>query len=159
MALEPGTKAPDFTGKTEGGSQLKLSDYKGRWVVLYFYPKDNTPGCTKEACSFRDNLSSLTDLGAEVIGISPDTVESHDKFKAKFDLNFHLVADPDKEILNAYDVIGEKNMFGKKKQGVIRSTYIIDPDGKIAYTYKSVKVAGHTEQVMNRLQKLQETPA
>ena len=156
MALEPGTKAPEFTGQTEGGKQLSLSDYKGKWVVLYFYPKDNTPGCTKEACSFRDNLSSLTDLGAEVIGVSPDTVESHDKFREKFDLNFHLVADPDKEILNAYDVIGEKNMFGKKKQGVIRSTYIIDPEGNISYTYKSVKVDGHTEQVMNRLQKLQE---
>ncbi len=156
MALEIGTKAPEFSAEIDGGEKINISDYKGKWVVLYFYPKDNTPGCTKEACSFNDNLDALTELGAEVIGISPDSVKSHDKFKEKFNLNFHLVSDPEKEICKSYDILGEKSMFGKKYFGVIRSTYIIDPDGNIAKVYKKVKVAGHTEKVMEDLKKLQE---
>lgn len=156
MALEIGTNAPDFTADIENGKQLSLSDHRGKWVILYFYPKDNTPGCTKEACSFRDNMSEITKLGAEVIGVSPDTIKSHEKFIAKFDLNFHLVADPEKEICKAYDILGEKKMFGKVSFGVIRSTYIIDPEGIVRYVYKRVKVAGHTEQVMKRLEKLLE---
>lgn len=155
MALEIGTQAPAINADTEGGGKLNLEDYKGKWVILYFYPKDNTPGCTKEACSFNDNLSALTEMGAEVIGVSPDSAKSHDKFVEKFNLKFHLVADPEKEICKAYDIMGEKKLFGKVYFGVKRSTYIIDPDGVIQYVYKSVKVAGHTEQVMKRLTKLQ----
>ncbi len=154
MALKVGDKAPDFTAEIEGGEKLSLSDYSGKWLVLYFYPKDNTPGCTKEACSFRDNMDEITKLGAEVIGVSPDSVKSHDKFREKLNLNFHLVADPDKEICNKYDVIKEKNMFGKKVKGVVRSTYIIDPDGVIQGVFPKVKVAGHTEKVTEKLKEL-----
>ena len=155
MALEPGKKAPAIKAKIEGDKQITLKEFLGKWVILYFYPKDNTSGCTKEACSFRDNLASLTKLGAEVIGVSPDTVKSHEKFIEKFDLNFHLISDPDKKICEKYDILGEKNMFGKKVFGVKRGTFIIDPKGVIRYAYKSVKVAGHTEQVMSRLEILQ----
>ncbi len=156
MALEAGKKAPDFTAEIEGGDKISLSDYSGDWLILYFYPKDNTPGCTREAESFRDSLEDLKNAGAQVLGVSPDTVKSHDKFHDKYDLNFHLAADPDKEICKLYDVIGEKKMFGKTSMGVIRSTYIIDPEGVIRYVYKSVKVKEHTDQVMKRLEKLKE---
>ena len=155
MSVEIGKKAPMFTAEIEEGKKLALKDLIGKWIVLYFYPKDNTPGCTKEACSFRDNLSELTKLGAEVVGVSPDTIKSHEKFKTKFNLNFNLVSDPDKKICEKYGVIGEKNMFGKKIKGVIRSTFIIDPKGKIRHIYKRVKVAGHTEAVMEKLKELQ----
>lgn len=155
MSTEIGKKAPLFTAEIDGGNKFALKDLLGKWVVLYFYPRDNTPGCTKEACSFRDNLSDLTKLGVEVIGVSPDTVKSHDRFKTKFDLNFNLVSDPDKKICEKYGVIGEKNMFGKKVKGVIRSTFIIDPKGKIRYIYKKVKVAGHTEDVMEKIKEVQ----
>ncbi len=155
MSADIGKKAPLFTAEIDSGNKLALKDLIGKWIVLYFYPRDNTSGCTKEACSFRDNLSNLTELGATVIGISPDTVKSHDKFKTKFDLNFNLVSDPDKIICEKYGVIGEKNMFGKKVKGVIRSTFIIDSKGIIRHIYKKVKVAGHTEAVMDKLKELQ----
>ena len=155
MSIEIGEKAPMFTAEIDNSNILALKDLIGKWIILYFYPKDNTPGCTKEACSFRDNMSDLTKLGAEVIGISPDTVKSHEKFKTKFDLNFNLVSDPERKICEKYGVIGEKNMFGKKVKGVIRSTFIIDPKGKIRHIYKKVKVSGHTEAVMEKLKELQ----
>lgn len=155
MALEVGTKAPDFTANVDGGKEINLSDYKGKWVVLYFYPKDNTSGCTKEACAFRDNMEDITGAGATVLGVSPDSVNSHDKFKAKHELNFHLIADPEKEICNMYDIFGEKKMYGKTYMGVIRSTYIIDPEGEIKYVFSNVKVPGHVEKVIDTLKELQ----
>jgi thioredoxin-dependent peroxiredoxin len=154
MAVEAGKKAPIFTSETDGGGKISLKDYLGKWVVLYFYPKDDTPGCTVEACSFRDSMDSLTKLGAEVIGISPDNVKSHDKFKEKFNLNFHLVADADKKICEQYGILGEKSMFGKKYFGVIRSTFLINPEGIIEYVYPKVKVEGHTAEVLEKLKEL-----
>ncbi|MFP4528054.1 MAG: thioredoxin-dependent thiol peroxidase [Candidatus Kapaibacterium sp.] len=155
MALPVGTKAPDFTAPIEGGANLSLSAYLGKWVVLYFYPKDNTPGCTKEAKCFRDSMADITALGAEVIGVSPDKPATHDKFREKHDLNFHLVADTDKEICREYDVLGEKKMFGKVFHGVVRSTYIIDDEGIIRHVFPKVKVAGHVEEVIEKLKELQ----
>ncbi len=155
MALQVGTIAPNFEGQTDSDTIIKLSDFKGKWVVLYFYPKDNTSGCTREACDFRDNYEKISQVGAEVIGVSPDSVKSHKNFKSKHNLNFHLVADPEKEICKAYDVLGEKSMYGKKYLGVIRSTYIIDPNGVIRYVNPKVTVNGHVDEIINELQKLQ----
>jgi len=155
MALEIGKKAPDFTAQISEDKFISLSDYKDKWVVLYFYPKDNTPGCTKEACSFRDTLSELTSLGAVVLGVSPDSISSHETFKSQQKLNFDLIADPDKTVCNLYDIIGEKNMYGKKIIGVIRTTYIINPDGDIAHVWTNVKVDRHVEKVTEKLKELQ----
>lgn len=155
MALQVGTIAPNFEGQTDSDTIIRLSDFKGKWVVLYFYPKDNTSGCTREACDFRDNYEKISQVGAEVIGVSPDSVKSHKNFKSKHNLNFHLVADPEKEICKAYDVLGEKSMYGKKYLGVIRSTYIIDPNGVIRYVNPKVTVNGHVDEIINELQKLQ----
>jgi len=155
MALSVGTQAPDFVGITDSEEQIKLSDFRGKWVVLYFYPKDNTSGCTREACDFRDNYERITKFNAEVIGVSPDSVKSHKNFKSKHNLNFHLVADPEKEICKLYDVLGEKTMYGKKVIGLIRSTYIIDPNGVIKYVNPKVKVDGHVDEIIAELKKLQ----
>jgi peroxiredoxin Q/BCP len=154
MPLIEGTKAPVFKAETDGGNSLSLTDLKGKWVILYFYPKDNTSGCTKEACSFRDNMERLSNMGAEVIGVSPDSFKSHDGFKLKYNLNFHLLSDTDKKICNDYDIIGEKSMYGKKYFGVMRTTYIIDPKGKIAHTFQKVKVDGHVDEVISKLNEL-----
>jgi thioredoxin-dependent peroxiredoxin len=151
MALEAGTKAPGFNAETDDGKKISLDEFIGKWVVLYFYPKDDTPGCTKEACGFRDNFARITSVGAAVLGVSPDNTDSHAKFKSKFDLNFPLISDPDKAICNAYDVFGEKTMYGKKIFGLIRSTFIIDPQGIIRHIYKNVKVEGHVDQVIAKL--------
>lgn len=151
MALEKGVKAPDFTTQTDGGLSVSLNDSAGKWVVLYFYPKDDTSGCTKEACEFRDNMERITSIGAVVLGVSPDKVNSHDKFKAKYDLNFALLADPDKAICNNYDIMGEKSLYGKKYMGVIRTTFVISPIGKIAYVFNKVSVDGHVEEVIAKL--------
>jgi peroxiredoxin Q/BCP len=155
MALSVGTHAPDFVGVTDSEEQIKLSDFRGKWVVLYFYPKDNTSGCTREACDFRDNYERITKFNAEVIGVSPDSVKSHKNFKSKHNLNFHLLADPDKEICKLYDVLGEKTMYGKKVIGLIRSTYIIDPNGVIKYVNPKVTVDGHVDEIIDELKKLQ----
>lgn len=155
MALEVGVKAPDFTAEISGGKEIKFSDSFGKWIVLYFYPKDNTSGCTKEACGFRDNMERITSQNAVVLGVSPDSVKSHDNFKEKQELNFDLIADPEKEICNLYDVIGEKKMYGKTYMGVVRSTYIINPAGEIAYVYSNVKVPGHVDSVIDKLKELQ----
>lgn len=154
MALNVGDKAPDFTGAIDENLNLSSKDLNGKWFVLYFYPKDNTSGCTKEACSFRDNMEEITKLGVEVIGVSPDSIKSHNNFKTKYNLNFHLIADPDKTICNAYDIMGEKSMYGKKYLGVIRTTYIIDDKGKIRRVFSNVKVDGHVDEVINAIKEL-----
>ena len=150
--LEPGTKAPAFTLVSDSGEKVKLSQFKGKTVVLYFYPKDDTPGCTKEACAFRDAQSEMVKLGAVVLGVSPDTVESHAKFRDKYTLNFPLLSDPDHAVAELYGAWREKNMYGKKSMGVQRSTYIIDGQGKIAKVWKKVSVDGHDADVLAALQ-------
>jgi peroxiredoxin Q/BCP len=152
--LEVGAKAPAFTLVTDQGTKAKLSDFKGSPVVLYFYPKDDTPGCTKEACAFRDASKELKKLGAVVLGVSPDSSESHAKFRDKYSLNFTLLADPDHALAEAYGAWREKNMYGKKSMGVQRSTYLIDASGKIAKVWKKVSVDGHDAQVLEALREL-----
>lgn len=153
--LQIGAKAPNFSAATDGGGNINLTDFSGKWVVLYFYPKDNTSGCTKEACSFRDGMDSLTKLGAVVLGVSPDSPASHDKFIAKFELNFKLVSDVDKKICELYEALGEKSMYGKKYIGVLRSTFIISPDGTIKYANYKVKAEAHAEEIIKELTALQ----
>ena len=152
--IEEGKKAPAFTLHADDGSKVKLSELKGNPVVLYFYPRDDTPGCTKEACAFRDRQDEIKALGAQVFGISPDTVESHVKFRDKFSLNFPLLADPDHAMADQYGAWREKNMYGKKSMGIQRSTYLIDADGKVAKLWKRVKVDGHDQQVIDALKEL-----
>ncbi|MAT70457.1 MAG: thioredoxin-dependent thiol peroxidase [Planctomycetaceae bacterium] len=152
--IEPGKKAPAFTLPADDGSKVKLSDLAGSPVVLYFYPKDDTPGCTREACAFRDRKKDLQKLGAVVLGVSPDTVEKHEKFRDKYDLNFPLLADADHKIAEKYGAWREKNMYGKKSMGIQRSTYLIGADGKVVKVWKAVKVDGHDEQVLAALKEL-----
>jgi peroxiredoxin Q/BCP len=146
-------KAPEFTLTDESGASHSIADYKGKWVVLYFYPKDDTPGCTVEACSLRDARNDIAELGAEVIGISADETSAHEKFKAKYTLNFTLLSDPDKKAINAYGAWGKK-MFGK--EGILRRTFIINPEGTIVKVYGRVTPLGHGEQVVEELRRLQE---
>jgi len=147
--------APDFSlPESVTGEQRDLSDYKGKWLVLYFYPKDDTPGCTTEACSIRDARDNLTDLGAEVVGISKDEPADHEKFKTKYNLNFELLSDTDGEVINSYGAWGKK-MFGK--EGILRKTFIIDPTGMVRKVYGRVTPLGHGEQVVDELKKLQST--
>ena len=145
-------QAPQFTLTDSNGKSRSLADFKGKWVVVYFYPKDDTPGCTAEACSFRDARDDIAVLGAEVIGISSDDAESHEKFMAKYKLHFLLLSDPDMEVIRAYGAWGKK-MFGR--EGILRKTFIITPDGKIAKVYGRVTPLGHGEQVVEELKKLQ----
>ena len=143
--------APDFTLMGSDGKEHKLSDYRGKKVILYFYPKDNTPGCTTEACDFRDNYTTIQDKNAVVIGISKDNLKSHDRFISKFGLPFILLADEDKAICSLYDVIKEKNMYGKKVLGIERSTFIINEEGILIHEFRKVKVKGHIEEVIATL--------
>lgn len=152
--IEEGSKAPAFTLTADDGTKVRLSDQKGSPVVLYFYPKDDTPGCTKQACAFRDQSAELKKLGAKVYGVSPDTVESHVKFRDKYELNFPLLADPDHKIAEKYGAWREKNMYGKKSMGIQRSTFVIDAAGKVAKLWKRVKVDGHDDQVLGVLKEL-----
>ncbi|MCB0701735.1 MAG: thioredoxin-dependent thiol peroxidase [Candidatus Kapaibacterium sp.] len=154
MAIEIGKKAPAFKAMASGDKEISLKDYEGKWLVLYFYPKDNTSGCTKQACGFSESIKQFEKLDAEILGVSPDSVKSHDNFKEKHNLQFDLLSDPEKEIAAKYDAYGEKSMYGRKYMGIIRSTYIIDPKGKIAAEYKKVKVSGHVEKVMKDLEEL-----
>jgi thioredoxin-dependent peroxiredoxin len=149
--LDIGSKAPDFTAETDSGETISLKDFRGKKVVLYFYPKDDTTGCTKEACDFRDNFAHLKRAGAIVFGVSPDPVKKHVKFKEKYDLPFTLVSDPDKTICGLYDVWKEKSMYGRKYMGVERSTFVIDENGKITAIWRKVKVPGHVEEVLEAL--------
>ncbi len=152
--LETGMTAPDFTLPDEDGRETTLSSLRGQTVVLYFYPKDNTPGCTKEACSLRDNIEELGKLSAVVIGISPDKAQSHKSFIEKFSLPFHLLSDPEHSVMELYGAYGEKVLYGKKSIGVIRSTFIIDKDGVIRKIYRKVNTATHGEDVRKALEEL-----
>jgi peroxiredoxin Q/BCP len=145
--LKEGSKAPRFEGIDQNGKAVKLSDFAGKKVVLYFYPKDDTPGCTAEACNLRDNYTELLNQGFVVIGVSPDTEKSHKNFAGKFSLPFPLIADSSKKIVNDYGVWGEKTNFGKTYMGVIRTTFIIDEKGIIEKIIGKVDTAGHTEQI------------
>ncbi len=147
----PGDKAPNFSGTNQHGGKTSLADFKGRPVVLYFYPKDNTPGCTKQACNLRDNWSALQERGIAVVGVSADSEESHQRFADKFSLPFPLIADTDKRILNKYGAWGEKNMYGRKKMGIKRTTFLIGADGKIVHVFKRPKTADHTAEILSRL--------
>jgi len=154
MALEVGDRAPAFKLKNQDGDIISLSDLKGKPVVLYFYPKDDTSGCTKEACNFRDEFPKFGKMKAEIIGISTDSVDSHKKFADKYKLPFNLLADEKKEIVEKYDVWKEKNMYGKKYMGIERTTFIIDADGKISKIFPKVKVDDHNQEVMDALKEL-----
>jgi len=152
--LRVGQKAPNFTLLSDTGEKISLKDFRGKKVVLYFYPKDDTPGCTKEACSFRDNMNRILERGAVVIGVSADSVESHKKFKEKYNLNFPLLSDEKHKVLEKYGVWKERILYGKKFMGTERTTFIIDESGKIAHIFRKVKVDGHTEEVLKKLDEL-----
>lgn len=145
MSVEVGKKAPDFELEASNGEKVKLSDYRGKNVVLYFYPKDMTPGCTTEACDFRDHHESFGDLDAVILGVSPDPIERHEKFIDKHDLPFLLLADEDKQAAEAYDVWQLKKNFGKEYYGIVRSTFIIDKEGNLVKEFRKVRVKGHVE--------------
>jgi peroxiredoxin Q/BCP len=149
--LQEGTIAPDFTLTADGGGEVSLSSYRGKKVVLYFYPKDDTPGCTTEACSFRDDYSDIVGAGAIVLGVSPDTVKSHDRFKLKLELPFALLSDPDHAVAELYGAWGEKKMYGRTYMGIIRSTFIIDEGGKIIKVFPKVKPKEHSQEVLAAL--------
>ena len=151
LSLKVGDPAPKFTVDTSGGGRISLADYLGKWVVLYFYPKDDTPGCTKEACGLRDLHGEIRAMGAVVLGISPDAVKSHDKFVEKFKLPFNLLADVNKEIVQAYGVWGEKSFMGRKYLGVHRVTFLIGKDGRIARIWDQVKPEIHAAEVLEAL--------
>lgn len=146
--LEKGQSAPDFESTDQNGNIVKLSDFRGKKVVLYFYPKDNTPGCTKEACNLRDNYNLFLNRGYAVLGVSPDSVDSHKRFESKFELPFQLLSDPEKKIMTQYGTYGEKKMYGKTVIGVIRTTYIIDEQGTIEEVITKVKTDDHTNQIL-----------
>jgi peroxiredoxin Q/BCP len=151
LTLTEGDTAPPFTANTSGGGKVSLADFKGRNVILYFYPKDDTPGCTKEACAFRDRFSDFTEKGAVVLGVSTDPVKSHDKFVTKFKLPFTLLADEDRHIVEAYGVWGQKSFMGRKYMGTHRVTFLIGPDGLIKKIWPKVKPEEHAEEVLAAL--------
>lgn len=149
--LKVGNKAPDFEGINQLGKKLTLKDFAGKKLILYFYPKDNTPGCTAEACNLNDNYDSWIEKGFEIIGVSPDSDKSHQKFIAKHSLKFNLIADTEKKILQAYDAWGLKKMYGKEYMGVLRKTYVIDEKGIIVEIFEKVKTKDHTNQIFKAL--------
>lgn len=151
IELKEGDKAPVFSGINQDGKVLTLSDFKGKRLILYFYPKDNTPGCTAESCNLNENYDELTKHGFEVLGVSPDEVGKHQKFIAKYNLAFNLIADTEKEMLQAYGAWGEKKLYGKVYDGVLRSTFVISPDGLIEKVFKKVKTKDHTNQILTEL--------
>jgi peroxiredoxin Q/BCP len=154
MSVEAGKRAPDFTAITDGGKKLKLSDLRGKPVVLYFYPKDDTSGCTAEACGFRDQLPDFSKVKAEVIGVSKDSVDRHDKFKKKYGLNFPLVSDEDGKICEKYGTWVEKSLYGRKYMGIERATFLIDKAGTVAHVWHKVKVPGHVAEVLEAVKAL-----
>lgn len=152
LSLE--SKAPEFEAQDQDGKYHKLSDYLGKWVVLYFYPRDNTPGCTKEACSFRDSYHELQSMGVVILGVSKDSIESHKKFAQKFNLNFPLLADPDLKILKSYKVWATKKFMGREFMGTLRTTYLINPKGKIEKVYEKVNPLRHVGQILKDFKSL-----
>jgi peroxiredoxin Q/BCP len=155
MAIKTGGKAPKFDLESDSGERLSLGDFAGKWLVLYFYPKDNTPGCTREAQDFTKSAARLKKLGAEVLGVSKDSVKSHCGFRDKIGIKFPLLSDPELEVHRAYGAWGKKMMYGKEVEGTIRSTFLIAPDGKVAQAWSSVKVDGHVDKVIEALQAAQ----
>lgn len=149
--IKEGDYAPKFTAKDQNGNIVTLEDYLGKKLVLYFYPKDNTPGCTAEACNLRDNHNDLQNTGYEIVGVSPDSEESHKNFISKQDLPFTLLADEDKKVAKDYGVYGEKKLYGKTFMGIIRTTFIIDEEGRIERVIRKVKTKEHSEQIFNRI--------
>lgn len=154
MELEIGKLAPVFSADASSRKSVSLSDFRGSWVILYFYPRNNTPGCTREACAFRDSLKLTSDLNAVILGCSPDNVQSHEKFISKYDLPFVLLSDAEHTIALKYGVWKEKNLYGKKSMGIERSTFLIDPDGKLRRTWRRVKVDGHVDAVIDELKSM-----
>ena len=154
--LQPNVPAPDFTLQADDGREVSLDDYRGQKVVLYFYPKDDTPGCTTEACGFRDDYGDLLAAGAAVLGVSPDPVKSHVEFKSKFSLPFALLSDPDHRVAKMYGAWGEKRMYGKAYMGIIRSTFIIDETGTITKVFPDVEVQNHSQEVLAALKEQRE---
>ena len=152
--LKVGDKAPEFKGINQDEKMMSLSDFKGKKLILYFYPKDNTPGCTAESCNLNENYDRLTELGFEVLGVSPDGIPSHNKFIAKHNLSFNLIADTEKEILEAYGAWGEKKMYGRTYMGVIRTTFIISEEGVIEKIFAKVKTKDHTNQILEEMEML-----
>ncbi len=150
--VEKNAPAPDFTLPADDGSTVSLSDLRGQKVVLYFYPKDDTPGCTKQACELRDDLPRFEGLNAVVLGVSPDSIQAHRKFKEKYDLNFPLLADEDHAVSEAYGVWKEKSMYGRKYMGIERSTFLIDEEGKVEELWRKVSPTGHAELVAGRIE-------
>ncbi|MDP2600728.1 MAG: thioredoxin-dependent thiol peroxidase [Deltaproteobacteria bacterium] len=149
--IAEGNAAPNFSLPANNGEQVSLAGLKGKWVVLYFYPKDDTPGCTKEACSFRDTKSEFTKKNAVVLGVSKDSADSHEKFISKYNLNFLLLADTTGEVIEKYGAFKKKSMFGKTFLGIQRSTFLISPEGKIAKIWRNVKVDGHEGEVLEKI--------
>lgn len=153
IKIELGDKAPLFTGLDQNEKEINLIDYKGQNVILYFYPKDNTPGCTAEACDLRDNHDMWLSKGYAVIGVSADSVSSHKKFSEKYDLPFSIISDENKQILNDYGVWGEKNLYGKKSMGIKRTTFVINEEGVVINIFKQVKTKEHTSQILGKIKK------
>ncbi|OFS17635.1 thioredoxin-dependent thiol peroxidase [Corynebacterium sp. HMSC27B11] len=152
IRLAEGDEAPGFALTSDKGETIDLKDYRGKKVLVYFYPRANTPGCTKEACDFRDSLAQLNDQNIDVVGISPDKPEALAKFRDKYELTFPLLSDPDKAVMTAYGAFGEKKNYGKLVQGVIRSTFLVDEEGKIALARYNVKATGHVARIMKELE-------
>ncbi|MGH7701890.1 MAG: thioredoxin-dependent thiol peroxidase [Gemmatimonadales bacterium] len=150
--LKPGTKAPPFSLPSDGGEQVSLKALQGRKVVLYFYPKDDTSGCTVEACEFRDHWAEVKRSGAVVLGVSPDPVSAHDKFKRKYALPFPLLSDPDHSVAEAYGAWGDKSMYGRKYQGILRTTFVLDEAGRVLRVFEKVKPRGHAAEVLAALE-------
>ncbi|WP_366556190.1 thioredoxin-dependent thiol peroxidase [Aquibaculum sediminis] len=154
MTVEPGQTAPDFTLPTDGGKTLSLSELRGKKVILYFYPKDDTSGCTAEACGFRDALPDFSQADAVILGLSKDSVKKHDKFKAKHELPFTLLSDEEGTVCAAYDTWVEKSMYGRKYMGIERATFLIDEEGVVRQVWRKVKVPGHVDAVLKAVQEL-----
>lgn len=150
-SLKVGDKAPAFEGVNQNGEKISLSDFAGKKLILYFYPKDNTPGCTAESCNLNENYDAWLEKGYEVVGVSPDSQKSHQNFISKFGLRFNLISDTEKEILQAYGAWGEKSMYGKKYMGVLRKTFVIDENGVIVEIFEKVKTKDHTNQIIEAL--------
>ncbi|GAB4538410.1 MAG: thioredoxin-dependent thiol peroxidase [Anaerolineales bacterium] len=153
MPIPSGIPAPNFELLDDSGAPRKLSDFRGQYVILYFYPKDDTPGCTKEACNFRDDYSAYEKTGVAILGVSPDSAQSHAKFKQKFSLPFPLLADEDHKVCDLYGAWGPKKFLGKYYEGALRTTFLIDPDGQIAKVFENVRPSEHSAEILKELQK------